>query len=458
MKRKINILIIAAIVALITLSSIQYYLISNTFQLKKDTFIKEVKSQLKFIEVNERLESLDDSHNALITEILENYQTGALPKEKLFSKMKQFNDSLNAEFESYFENTLKEKSFPYAVNFQEQIISAVILKPTGNDTILSPKSDGILLFGSPLDPKTRISFNSNQWTSNSLSEDDENLLEANRSLHFEIRSNSYIDIPEWRSAVLKQMTGLLSLSVISILTVILLFIYALSSFIKQKKVADIKTDFINNITHELKTPLATLSVATKTMQKEPVLGNRELLSTTIQTVDRQRNRLQNLIDQVLNNSLGFKDISLTTSVVSSNTLLQNLVTDYRLTNSSIQIKTQLETTDTPLTIDKFHITTALLNVLDNAVKYGGKSIIVSSKSFKDMFNISIEDDGMGISKEEQNKVFDKFYRVGNTDIHITKGLGLGLYYVHQIIKAHKGSITLESKVGAGTKININIPI
>ncbi|MDT7832412.1 HAMP domain-containing sensor histidine kinase [Flavobacteriaceae bacterium S356] len=458
MKRKINILIIASVAALITLSSIQYYLISNTFQLKKDTFIKEVKSQLKFIEVNERLESLDDSYNDLITDVLENYQNGTLPKEKLFSKVKQFNDSLNAKFETYFENTLKEKSFPYTVNFQEQIVSAVILKSTGNDTILSPKSDGILLFGSSLNPKTRISFNSNQWTSNSLSEDDERVLEATRSLHFEIRSHSYIDIPEWRYEVLKQMTGLLSLSVISILTVILLFIYALSSFIKQKKVADIKTDFINNITHELKTPLATLSVATKTMQKETVLSNRELLSTTVQTVDRQRNRLQNLIDQVLSNSLGFKDISLSTSLVSSNELLQNLITDYTLTNTAIKINMLLEPKDTSLTIDKFHITTALLNVLDNAVKYGGKSIVVSSKSSKNMFHISIQDDGIGIAKEEQNKVFDKFYRVGNTNVHTTKGLGLGLYYVHQIIKAHKGSVELDSTVGEGTKININIPI
>ncbi len=458
MKKKINILIIASVAALITLSAIQYYLISNTFQLKKDTFIKDVKSQLKFIEVNERLESLDDSHNELITDVLENYHNGLLPKEKLLAKVKTFNDSLNERFETYFENTLKERSFPYAVNFQEEIVSAVILKSTGNDTILSPKSEGILLFGSTLDPKTRIDFNSNKWSSNSLSEDDENILEANRSLHFEIRSNSYIDIPEWRSEVLKQMTGLLSLSVISILTVILLFAYALSSFIKQKKVADIKTDFINNITHELKTPLATLSIATKTMQKEAVRTDPKLLSATVQTVDRQRSRLQNLIDQVLNNSLGFQDISLTYATVSSHNLLHDLITDYTLTNADIELSTQLEATDTSLKIDKFHMTTALLNVLDNAAKYGGRSITITSKSSKDIFHISIKDDGIGIAKEEQSKVFDKFYRVGNTNVHNSKGLGLGLYYVHQIIKAHKGSITLESQPGVGAKININIPI
>lgn len=458
MKKKINILIIASVAALITLSTIQYYLISNTFQLKKDTFIKEVKSQLKFIEVNERLESLDDSYNELITDVLENYHNGVLPKEKLLAKVKTFNDSLNEKFETYFKNTLKEKSFPYVVNFQEQIVSAVILHPAGNDTILSPKSKGILLFGSTLDPKTRIDFNANQWSSNSLSEDDNNMLEANRSLHFEIRSNSYIDIPEWRSEVLRQMTGLLFLSVISILTVILLFIYALSSFIRQKKVADIKTDFINNITHELKTPLATLSVATKTMQKETVLTDSKLLSATVQTVDRQRSRLQNLIDQVLNNSLGFKDITLKTETVSSKELLHNLVIDFKLTNTEIQITTEFEKNDTTLVIDKFHMTTALLNVLDNAVKYGGKSIMVSSKKDGNNFQVAIQDDGIGIARGKQEKVFEKFYRVGNTDIHTTKGLGLGLYYVRQIVKAHRGIVDLESKVGEGTKIYINIPI
>ncbi len=456
MKKKINILIFVSVAALITLSSIQYYLISNTFQLKKDTFIKEVKNELKFIEVNERLESLDDAYNDLISELLENYQNGLLPKEKLFSQVKTFNDSLNSEFESYFTKSLKERSLSYDINFQEEIISAIILRPSGNDTILSPKNDGILLFGSSLDPKTRIYFNSNKWTSNSFSED-EDAIGPNTTLHFEIQSTSYIDIPEWRSEVLKQMTGLLSLSVISILTVILLFAYALSSFIKQKKVADIKTDFINNITHELKTPLATLSVATKAMQKETVLKNFELLSTTAQTIDRQRSRLQNLIDQVLNNSLGFKDISLKTETVSSKNLLHNLVADYTLTNTEIQIKTEFETKNTPLIIDKFHMTTALLNVLDNAVKYGGKTIRVSSKKDGNNFHIAIEDDGIGIAKEEQKKIFEKFYRVGNTDVHTIKGLGLGLYYVDQIIKSHNGSIDMESKIGAGTKISINIP-
>lgn len=456
MKKKINILIIASLAALITLSIIQYYLISNTFQLKKDTFIKEVKSQLKFIEVNERLESLDDSYNDLISDLLKDYQGGQLPREKLLSKVKDFNDSLNVEFISYFENTLKERNFPYNVNYQEQIISAIIMKPNANDTILSPKNNSILLFGIALDPKTRIDFNSNKWTSNSFSEDD--VLAVNQSLHFEIRSNSYIDIPEWRFEVLKEMSGLLLLSVMSILTVILLFIYALSSFIKQKKVADIKTDFINNITHELKTPLATLSVATTAMQKETILSNRELLKTTVQTVNRQRNRLQNLIDQVLNNSLGFRDIKLKIEEVSSNELLQNLISDYQLTNDTIRIDTQLALTDTILSIDKFHMTTAILNVLENGVKYGGQSIIVSSEKINGSFQIIIEDDGIGISKEEQKKVFDKFYRVGNTNVHNTKGLGLGLYYVSQIVKAHNGFIEIESPVKAGTKVTINIPI
>lgn len=456
MKKKINILIIASLAALITLSIIQYYLISNTFQLKKDTFIKEVKSQLKFIEVNERLESLDDSYNDLISDLLKDYQGGQLPREKLLSKVKDFNDSLNVEFISYFENTLKERNFPYNVNYQEQIISAIIMKPNANDTILSPKNNSILLFGIALDPKTRIDFNSNKWTSNSFSEDD--VLAVNQSLHFEIRSNSYIDIPEWRFEVFKEMSGLLLLSVMSILTVILLFIYALSSFIKQKKVADIKTDFINNITHELKTPLATLSVATTAMQKETILSNRELLKTTVQTVNRQRNRLQNLIDQVLNNSLGFRDIKLKIEGVSSNELLQNLISDYQLTNDTIRINPQLALTDTTLSIDKFHMTTAILNVLENAVKYGGQSIIVSSEKINGSFQIIIEDDGIGISKEEQKKVFDKFYRVGNTNVHNTKGLGLGLYYVSQIVKAHNGFIEIESTVKEGTKVTINIPI
>ncbi len=457
MKRKINILIIASLAAVIALSSVQYYLITNTFQLKKDAFINKVKSQMKFIDVNQRVESWDEAYNDALSGLLDQYQNGLLPKEKFLGDASKFIDSLNIKFTAFYEKSMEELNFKYEVNYQEQLNSVILFREPANDTILSPNSESVLLFGTELNPKTRIGFNTNKWSSNVYS-DDENDITPNRSLHFEVRSESFIDIPEWRSVVLQQMIGLLSLSVVSILVVIFLFIYALRSIIKQKKISDIKTDFINNITHELNTPLATLSIATKSLHQKKVQEDQTLLKNTISTIDRQRNRLQNLINQVWNNSLGIEDIQLEKTSVVSTTFLQTLINDYRLSKNDIAIESQLEESNSLVEVDQFHMTTALLNILDNAVKYGGTEISITSKTMNNQLQVSIQDNGIGISKEQLKRVFEKFYRAENQDIHNIKGLGLGLYYVHQIVKAHEGSIVLESKLKQGTQVLINIPI
>lgn len=457
MKRKINILIITSLIAVIALSSVQYYLITNTFQLKKDAFIDKVKSQMKFVEANERVETWDEAYNDALSSLLNRYQDGILPKEKFLSEASLFVDSLNIKFAAFYQKSMEELNFEYQVNYQEKLKSVVVFQNTKNDTILSPDSDGLLLFGTELNPKTRIGFNTNKWSSNVYSDNEDNITPS-RSLHFEVRSESFIDIPEWRSVVLQQMIGLLLLSVGSILVVIFLFIYALRSIIKQKKISDIKTDFINNITHELNTPLATLSIATKSLHQKKVQENEALLTNTISTIDRQRNRLQNLIDQVLSNSLGIEDIQLEKSSVMSTSFLQTLINDYRLSKKDIQIENQLEEDGSWIEVDQFHITTALLNILDNAVKYGGTEIVFSSKTTDNSLQISIKDNGIGISKEQQKRVFEKFYRAENQDIHNIKGLGLGLYYVHQIVKAHEGSIELQSRLQQGTQVLIKIPV
>jgi len=459
MKAKINILIITSIIAILTLSAIQYYLISNTFQLQKDAYLKKVKKELGFIEMNERKDIWDDFFLSKTKALVKKYQKGVVPKEQLIYKFSRFKDSINNDFKNYFNEGVKNSKLKFPVKYQQQITGVILLGNIMNDTIISYKNDGFLLFGDELDPKTRFAFNSGKWTSESTSrEDNERVLVAEEKVHIEIKSSSYIDIPEWRTAVLYEMRGLLLLSILSILTVIALFIYALSSFIKQKKITDVKTDFINNITHELKTPLATLSIATKTLQKEDVLKNRDIVFATVNTIDRQRNRLQKLIDQVLNSSLGFEEVALEKTNVSSRMFFQNIINDYKLSKGAVSVETHFEEKNTQLFIDKFHITTAILNVLDNAVKYGSNTLKIRAKPIEGYFQIVIEDNGIGIAKAHQKKVFDKFYRIGNVNVHKIKGLGLGLFYVHQIIKAHEGTIDLSSIENQGTVIKINIPV
>ena len=226
--------------------------------------------------------------------------------------------------------------------------------------------------------------------------------------------------------------------------------------IKQKRLSDIKTDFINNITHELKTPLATLSVATKAVEKPEVQHNQAALGNVIQTISRQNLRLQKLIDQVLDQSVGDHELRLNRVPVNASQFIHIIVQDFRLSNPDHNITTEIPSENVEVAVDKFHFTTALLNLLENAVKYGSQTIAINAHAEKEHLKIQIRDDGMGIDKKHLPFIFEKFYRAEHADIHNSKGLGLGLYYVDQIVKAHHGTISVQSNKGVGTTIEINL--
>jgi signal transduction histidine kinase len=236
-----------------------------------------------------------------------------------------------------------------------------------------------------------------------------------------------------------------------------LFVIAIRALIKQKKVSDVKTDFINNITHELKTPLTTLSVSTKILERKEVQENQVIFNSVLETIHRQNSRLQNIVDQVMYNSLGFEEIELQKEKVKPNVLLQTIMVDFHLAYPNVEIKSEFSATAMNLSLDKFHLTTAITNVLENAVKYGCQNITIKSVVENHLFNLSIQDDGIGIAKNKQSLLFEKFYRIEQGNVHTVKGLGLGLYYVDQIIKAHKGSIKVISDLGKGTSFIISIP-
>src|SRR5690606_38180157 len=266
----------------------------------------------------------------------------------------------------------------------------------------------------------------------------------------------YVSVNNWETIILKRMALIFVFALFSILTLITLFVIALKALIKQKKISDIKTDFINNITHELKTPLTTLSVSTKILERKEIRENEETYNTVLGTIIRQNNRLQNLIDQVITNSLGYEEIELHKEKVLMPDFLNSIINDFQIAYPDILIEKMLDSKKISISLDKFHLTTAITNVLENAVKYGCTNIKVKSSLQEGQFAISISDDGIGISKNKHSLLFDKFYRVEQGDLHDAKGLGLGLYYVDQIIKAHQGSIHVISDLGKGATFDLRL--
>lgn len=456
MKKKINLLIGFSAVILVVLSAIQYYLVKTTYEYKVEQFRSEIKAKIAKItnDYSDIDTTIFNKKDLLYKQLAENYIRDKSTRFHIKNALLQneFKSELTRKLQEEFQNEIPDLTIDFAIVLDKFVIYDATKEA---DTIFAEKPFiENKLYGdlASLDDAFLIR-NYVGTTSGSLKKQE---LSSDYKLLTE--DTLYVSIKNWEFIVLKRMTLLLVLAIFSILTLITLFVIALKALIKQKKISDIKTDFINNITHELKTPLTTLSVSTKILERKEIRDNDATFSTVLGTINRQNNRLQNLIDQVMTNSLGYEEIELHKEKVSMPDFLNSIVNDFQIAYPDISIAKELDTQKISLNLDKFHLTTAITNVLENAVKYGCKNIAVKASLLNNEFSISISDDGIGISKSKHSLLFDKFYRVEQGDLHDAKGLGLGLYYVDQIIKAHQGTINVVSDLGKGATFDLRFLI
>jgi len=452
MKQRINLLIAFSVIALIVLSTVQCYLVKTTYDYKVAQFHTEIKNEIAQISNNySDIDSVIVSKKeALYKQLSENYIQGKKSKTDLKNSVLQnaFRDALTLKIQRKFERDMPNLKIDFAIVLNKFILYRNTQK---TDTIFSERPFiANKLYGNLASLNHAFLVRSYVGTTNGTFENQDYKLLTEDSM--------YVSVIDWEMIVLKRMTFILILSLFSILTLITLFVIALKALIKQKKVSDVKTDFINNITHELKTPLATLGISTKILEQKNIRENDENFNAIVNTISRQNNRLQNLIDQVMANSLAENEIELQKEKIETEDFLLSIVNDFKITFPKINLKTDFQTQKTILVLDKFHLTTAFLNVLENAVKYGSKTITIKTRIIENQFSISIEDDGIGIEKNKQSLLFEKFYRVQQGNLHNTKGLGLGLYYVNQIVKAHQGSVNVVSDLGKGTQFTILLKV
>lgn len=448
MKQRINLLIGFSVVALVALSTVQCYLVKTTYEYKVAQFHTEIKNEIAQISNNySDIDSVIVSKKEnLYKQLSENYIQGKKNKTDIKNSIlkNEYSDALTQKIKRKFERDLPNLKIDFAIVLNKFILYKNAQKV---DTIFSEKP-----------------FIQNRLYGNLVSLHDAFLVRnyvgtingTFKNLDYKLltEDSMYVSVIDWEMIILRRMTFILILSLLSILTLITLFVIAIRALIKQKKVSDVKTDFINNITHELKTPLATLGISTKILEQKNIRENDENFNAIVNTISRQNNRLQNLIDQVMANSLAENEIELQKEKINTEAFLLSIVEDFKIGNPKISILTDFQTEKTILVLDKFHLTTAILNVLENAVKYGSSNILIKTKNIQNQFSLSIEDDGIGIPKNKQALLFEKFYRVKQGNLHNTKGLGLGLYYVDQIIKAHHGTIAVISDLGKGTEFTM----
>jgi two-component system phosphate regulon sensor histidine kinase PhoR len=242
-----------------------------------------------------------------------------------------------------------------------------------------------------------------------------------------------------------------------------IFAYTIWIIFKQKKLSIIKNDFINNMTHELKTPISTISLASQMLLDNSVNATPSVIERISGVIYAESNRLSLQVEKVLQMAIfnegrlkmKFKNFEMHEVIT---TVVQNF--EIRVHSDNGQITFLKNAVNDTIYGDQVHITNVLFNLLDNAVKYSKEKPIieVATENQKNKFVVSVKDNGIGIAKEHQKLVFERFYRVPTGNVHDVKGFGLGLHYVYKIIEAHNGTIEIESALNKGTKFIIYFPI
>jgi two-component system phosphate regulon sensor histidine kinase PhoR len=264
------------------------------------------------------------------------------------------------------------------------------------------------------------------------------------------------------SNLISQM-GIWGFSSIVNLIVIFFFVYTMFVILRQRRLSEIQKDFINNMTHEFKTPIATIAISSDVLKNPDVVKSPERLLNYATIIQNENNRLRQHVERVLQMArLDEDQVALKKESVDVHTIIDEAVKNISLSLSTAGGKVNLDLQAIRHTVvgDRLHLANVFYNLIDNAIKYSTEPpfINISTRNTNGSITIDVKDDGIGISADHQRKVFHKFYRVPTGNLHDVKGFGIGLNYVKLIITAHKGKISLTSEPGKGSTFTLNVPV
>jgi two-component system phosphate regulon sensor histidine kinase PhoR len=271
-----------------------------------------------------------------------------------------------------------------------------------------------------------------------------------------------LQFPDEQNYLLRTMWATLSISAIIILSLVIAFFYTINTIRKQKKYTEIKNDFISNMTHEFKTPISTIALAGEMLADSSIIKTPEKLARFTNMIREENKRLGVLVESILQTAVLDKgDFKLQRIDFDVHELVQSVIEKIHLQveQKKGKLHAHLMAKKTIIHADKVHITNIILNLLDNAIKYSKEipDITITTENISEGILLSVEDNGIGISKENAKKIFDQFYRVSTGNIHNIKGFGLGLSYVKAIVTKHGGQISIDSELNKGSVFKIYIP-
>ena len=272
-----------------------------------------------------------------------------------------------------------------------------------------------------------------------------------------------IVVPQFKNIIWKKMYWMIIGAIIFTCIIFAAFFITLRALFNQKKLSEIKSDFINNMTHEFKTPLATISLAVDALKNEKVINDRTKMDYFSGIIKDENKRMNKQVETILQAALLDKqEIQLNEKPVHAHELIHAAVNNINLplAEKNGKLEIHLDATNDLIMGDEVHLINIINNLLDNAIKYSKDNLLIklSTQNFNHHIRIKIEDNGIGMNKETLHRIFEKFYRAHTGNIHNVKGFGLGLSYVKTIVDAHKGKIKAESTLGKGSCFVIDFTI
>ena len=358
----------------------------------------------------------------------------------------------NAQFEIFFKDIAAVKPLQERVSVEKlQKLLEIELKEY---EVKTPFEFGIYSNGLATKVKSdRFKFNKKSTYSIPIFTDNEG-------------NNKYqllVSFPHKQKFLFSELVGITLLSIIFTLIIIIAYSSALNQLIRQRQISEIKTDFINNMTHEFKTPIATINLALDAIKNPKVIEDKEKINRYLQMIRDENKRMHAQVENVLRISkLEKRELDIAKETNNIHDIIEDAIEHVNLIIEDREgtITTHLKANRTTVLLNDVHFTNVIVNVLDNAIKYSPDvpKIDIYTENIKDFVIIKIKDQGAGMSKVAQKRIFEKFYREHTGDLHNVKGHGLGLAYVKRIVEDHNGDIFVESEKGKGSTFIIKIPL
>ena len=468
-QRMIIIAIVMLSIALTGLMIIQGYWIYSAYRIKQANFVRTVnESSHSVILTMEKMEIMQRMQQQEIAGIGEITATEAMDSinQVLLREMQKINSRKDLEvfFNKFFmaRELMEDRMFRFDERSRKKT-DLILLDSLLKDQFDQRNLDTEWQFGVFNPFRQEMIMKEASFQADALRDPE-------RSFHFELfpdDQNVHPDFlllyfPYERQYVLGQVWPLVIISIVLAIIIILSFIYTLIMYFRQNKLSELKTDFINNMTHEFKTPVSTISLACEALNDKDIKKSDELYQTYINIINEENKRMGLMAERILQSAALEKgELALHREDIDFHDILDEVIrnTGIQVEIKDGQILKDFKASDSTVNVDRMHMVNVVQNLLDNANKYTPvrPQITVATRDAEGGVIFSIQDNGIGISKTDQKKIFDKLYRVPEGNVHNFKGFGLGLSYVKTVVDTHGGTIRLESELKKGTKMEIFIP-